>query len=84
MENEKIEPKWMKQDLQRWKDNAFTKHFFKIIQEEVVNGEKALVNMCVNNTDINLIRLLGGQILSLRKILDVDCQTLGIGEVENE
>jgi hypothetical protein len=74
------EPKWTEQDFTRWKQNEFTKLFFEYLQREVDNGEKALVNTCLHNIDIDTIRKISGGLLAIKNLLNIDINNLQIGE----
>lgn len=73
-----------KQDLQRWKQNEFTKFFLDFLQKEIETGERVLINQCLSNSTIEDIRKTSGGILALRKLVDIDEYTLNLSEEENE
>jgi hypothetical protein len=76
--------KYNREDLQRWKDNEFTKFFFEVLESDIEKAEKSLVNICTNTDDRHVTSLVAGQILALKKIPDIDCARMGIEEEESK
>jgi hypothetical protein len=72
--------KYNKEDLQRWIDNEFTKFFFETLEKDIGNLEESLVTICTNTNDRHVTSLVAGQILALKKILEIDCTRMKIEE----